>query len=439
VHLAAVNRVGVETPVEFWGGSFVSDAFGRVVAEGSSDREEIVLANLDLSQNETLQQGWGFMRNRRPDTYQLLAHPVRRPDPFPAPARPSAWVADYRMPAEWEPHHATWLAWPHDRETFPRRVAAVEAAYVRIVHALHVGELVHLVVKDPATRRRATLLLSLQGVDMDRVRFHVWPYADVWFRDYGPTFVLDSQDRKAMVHWQFNAWGGKYPELMADATIPVLMNVDLKLPRLEPGLFMEGGAIDVNGAGTLLTTEQCLLNGNRNPGLDRINIERCLEAHLGVRNILWLPGGIVGDDTDGHIDNLARFVNPTTVVCLVEPDETDENYSALRRNREFLSGQVDQDGRPLDIIQLPAPGRIRRQVRGERRRLPASYANFYIGNQTVLVPTFNCPQDDPALRILGEVFSGRTVTGIDCSDLLLGLGTLHCITQQEPAAVPHLD
>ncbi len=334
------------------------------------------------------------------------------------------------MPAEWERHDAVWLSWPHDIESFANLVA-VEASYVSLIAAIHLDEVVNLLVTDGAMKERVTALLQAANVATDRIAFHVTPYADVWFRDYGPTFVVNREaNRLALVDWTFNAWGGKYDELLRDDGIPAVINRELNLPVFTPGVVMEGGSLDVNGKGTVLTTEQCLLNRNRNPHLSRGEIEGYLRDYLGIRHVIWLKEGISGDDTDGHIDDIARFVNPTTVLCALEDDENDENYAALRENYEILKASTDQDGNPLTVVPLPMPGHV-----GGDRRLPASYANFYIGNNTVLVPVFGHRNDERALAIIREAFPGREVAGIDCTAMVHGLGTLHCISQQQPSLV----
>lgn len=336
----------------------------------------------------------------------------------------------YSMPAEWEEHDATWLAWPHDPGTFPGRIGKVENVYVKIIGSICESEKVNLFVKDEGMKARVLKLLERNSIDPGRISLIVFDYADVWIRDYGPIFVTDkNKKRLAMLHWIYNAWGRKYESLMKDTRIPSVINRKMRLQYFEPGIVLEGGSIDVNGRGTLLTTEQCLLNMNRNPHLDKKEIEKYLKQYLGVSHIIWLKNGIVGDDTDGHVDDIARFVDPTTVLCAYEEDENDENYHILKENYEILLGSVDQDSNPLKIIKLPMPGYV-----GDRQvRLPASYANFYIGNKVVLVPIFGHKNDDPALDIIQKSFPGRKVTGIDCGDLVYGLGTIHCISQQQPA------
>jgi agmatine deiminase len=232
-----------------------------------------------------------------------------------------------------------------------------------------------------------------------------------------------------MARWEFNAWGRKYVILLKDSRIPGFINKEMRGECFEPGIVLEGGSIDVNGAGALLTTEQCLLNKNRNPNLSRKKIEQYLKDYLGVRHIIWLSSGVEGDDTDGHIDDIARFVGPSTVLCSVERDKTDDNYEILKENLEILKKSHDQDGRPLTVVELPMPGR----VGDEQDRLPASYANFYIGNSVVLVPAFNHENDEAAVRIIQSLFKDRKAVAIDCSDIVYGLGTLHCISQQQPS------
>lgn len=334
------------------------------------------------------------------------------------------------MPAEWEKHEAVWLAWPHDPTTFLKGVEKAEEVYVQIVETIHESEAVNLFVKDGGMKNRVLRLFGKRDIDLEKINFILFDYADVWFRDYGPIFVVNKNKKKlAMVHWIFNAWGGKYEELMKDAVIPSVINKKMRLDCFKPGIVFEGGSIDVNGRGTLLTTEQCLLSENRNRHLGRSEIERYLMDYLGVRHIIWLKNGIEGDDTDGHIDDIARFVDPKTVLCAYEEDETDENYSILKENYELLLESSDQDGNGLNIVKLPMPGFVGDEKVG---RLPASYANFYIGNKVVLVPVFDHENDQRALNIIKKVFSDRKVAGINCADLVYGLGTIHCVTQQQP-------
>jgi agmatine deiminase len=334
----------------------------------------------------------------------------------------------FTMPAEWQRHAAIWLAWPYDPTTFPDRVDRVEQTYVQIIKEIHVSEEVNLFVIDEPTKKKAMAMFKAVGINLDRVHICVSDYADVWFRDYGPIFVKNPKHELAMIHWDFNSWGDKYETLLKDKEIPDVINKDLKLTCFKPGIVLEGGSIDVNGEGTLLTTEQCLLNSNRNPHLNKQKIEQYLSDFLGVRHFIWLKRGILGDDTDGHIDDLARFVNPTTIVCAYEDNEDDADYEALKENYELLCKSVDQDGKPLKIIKLPMP----KVVSDEDYRLPASYTNFYIGNTKVLVPIFDHPNDQKALAILQELFPARKVVGICCKDLVYGFGTLHCISQQQP-------
>jgi agmatine deiminase len=272
-------------------------------------------------------------------------------------------------------------------------------------------------------------LLAAAGVPLDRVRLHEVLTDDAWMRDHGPTFITRGAEL-ALVDWIYNAWGGKYPPWENDDRVPRALEALLGAPRFAPGLVLEGGSIDVDGAGTLLTTEQCLLNPNRNPGRSRADIERALCDYLGARRILWLGDGILGDDTDGHVDDLTRFVAPATVVTVVEDDPADANYAALRDNLQRLRTMRDAGERPLRIVTLPMPT----PVEYDGQRLPASYANFYIGNAVVLVPVFDCANDARALATLREVFPTRRVVGITATDMVWGLGAFHCVTQQQPAA-----
>jgi agmatine deiminase len=334
----------------------------------------------------------------------------------------------YRMPAEWQKHEAIWLAWPYDPTTFPDRVERVEQTYVQIVKEIHTGERVNLFVKDEETKRKATELFKAAGIDVGKVTFFIFGYADVWFRDYGPIFVKSPKHGLAMLHWNFNSWGEKYETLLKDKAVPDFINQSMKMRCFKPGMVLEGGSIDVNGEGTLLTTGQCLLNKNRNPDFNQKDIEKYLADYLGVNNFIWLKCGILGDDTDGHIDDLARFVNPTTIVCAYQEDPNDVDYEALKENYDILTEAVDQDGNKFKIVKLPMP----KLVSDEGYRLPASYTNFYIGNEKVLVPVFDHPNDGKALAILQEQFPTRKVVGICCVDLVYGFGTIHCISQQQP-------
>jgi agmatine deiminase len=334
----------------------------------------------------------------------------------------------YRMPAEWEQHEAIWLAWPYDPTTFPDRVEKVEETYVQIIKQIHESENVNLFVKDDSMKEKVVDMLTQAGINLKKIRFYQFEYADVWFRDYGPIFLVNCNQELAMVNWKFNTWGEKYSELLKDSQIPQVINDQMHLDCFKPGIVLEGGSIDVNGKGTLLTTEQCLLNRNRNPHLNKAQIEKFLTDNLGVNHVIWLKAGICGDDTDGHIDDLARFVNPATVVCAYEENKNDENYAALDENYQLLLNSTDQDGNKLNVIKLPMP-----TVKSGEQKLPASYTNFYIGNSKVLLPIFNQKSDEVALSILQKLFPNRKVVGINCADLVHGFGTIHCISQQQPS------
>lgn len=339
----------------------------------------------------------------------------------------------YRMPAEWEPHAATWLTWPRPEGiSFPGRYELVPRVYSAFIRELVAVEEVNINVWNPDQAEWVRGLLRAEGVPLDRVRLHPFPAYEPWCRDHGPIFVvrdLDGRRERAVVDWGYNAWGDKYPPYDLDDAIPQHVARLRRLPLFSPGIVMEGGSLEVNGRGTLLTTEACLLNPNRNPHLDRSRIEQHLRDYLGVVNILWLGDGIVGDDTDGHVDDLTRFVDPSTVVTVVEEDPQDANHAPLQENLARLAGMRDQDGEPLRVVPLPTPG----VVEHEGQRLPASYANFYIANGRVIVPTFRHPNDARALEILQGAFPDRKVVGLDSSELIWGLGSFHCISQQEPA------
>ena len=334
------------------------------------------------------------------------------------------------MPAEWEKHDAVWLAWPYDPAAFPNKLAKVQKTYLQIIIAISNSEKVNLIVKDNTIKKTVKELLIKEKADINEIVFHVFNYADIWTRDYGPIFLVNEKEKKlAMTHWIFNAWGEKYEELMNDTEIPACINQFLNIPYFSPGIVLEGGSIDVNGRGTLITTEQCLLNKNRNPNLSKQGIEHFLIEYLGVNNIIWLKKGVAGDDTDGHVDDIARFVNPSTIFCAYEEDKNDINHPVLKNNYDILLRSTDQDGNKLNIIKLPMPG----TVKDGKDRLPASYANFYIGNNAVLVPVFGHDNDQKALGIIQDMFPSRKAIGINCVDLVYGLGTIHCISQQQPA------
>jgi agmatine deiminase len=338
----------------------------------------------------------------------------------------------FRMPAEWEPHAATWLAWPHKEESWPGNFAPIPSVWVEMVRALAPHEHVSILVNDAAAAAAVNGLLQAVQLPGDAVSLHLIPTNDAWARDHGPTFITrqaDGGSELAAIDWIYNAWGGKYPPWDLDNVVPQEIATLLGIRLFEPGIVLEGGSIDVNGCGTLLTTEACLLNPNRNPHLSRAQIEQYLRDYLGVRHILWLGDGIVGDDTDGHIDDLTRFVNPTTVLTVLESNPRDENYDRLQANYERLRHMTDQDGRALRVLTLPMP----RPVSYEGQRLPASYANFYIANDVVLAPVFGDPHDVEALHTLQEVFPRRRIVGIQARELIWGLGAFHCVTQQQPA------
>jgi agmatine deiminase len=342
-------------------------------------------------------------------------------------------LSPLRMPAEWEPHAASWLAWPHNRDDWPGRFGPIPWVYAEIIKCLSCVEEVNILVEDAAS----SVLEQVHGVDWDvaRVHLHGVPTDRVWTRDYGPIIVRDSQGKRVAIKWRFNAWA-KYDNwhhdnAAGDAIIDIMGLSSQRPEKHGRPIVLEGGSIDVNGQGTLLTTEECLLSDvqQRNPGMSRQDYEEVFTRYLGVRKVIWLKRGIAGDDTHGHVDDLARFVNASTIVAVREDDRGDENYEPLQENWELLQAATDQDGRPLRIVPLPMPSPIYFQG----QRLPASYANFYIANGLVLVPTFNDERDRQALNRVADLFPDRRVVGIYCGDLVWGLGTLHCMTMQEPA------
>jgi agmatine deiminase len=359
--------------------------------------------------------------------------PARRPaTPGNVPAETPAALG-YRMPAEWESHQATWLSWPHNLETWdPDRLPRVERTFAQAVAALSRSETVHLNVLDAAHERHVCPLLEAAAAQTEAVRFHHIRTNDAWCRDHGAVFITREADGRrelAALDWGYNAWGGKYPPWDADAAVPRRMAAYLDVPRFEPGLVLEGGSVEPNGAGLVLTTESCLLNPNRNPGRTRAEIVQHLRDYLGAAQVLWLGDGIVGDDTDGHVDDITRFVAEDAVITAVEADPQDENYAPLQENLERLRAVRMPDGRPLRIHTLPMPA----PVVQDGLRLPASYANFYVANRVVLLPVFDDRNDAVAMATLQQLFPGRRVVGLDARDVVWGLGAWHCLTQQVPA------
>ena len=335
----------------------------------------------------------------------------------------------YRMPAEWEPHEATWLSWPH-REgiSFPDSYDSVMPTFVEMVNALRDSEKVRINVLGYDEEEQVRFLL--RDTETKHVEFFHIPTNEPWCRDHGPIFVKRvQQPQLAIIDWSYNAWGGKYPPFDLDDAVPTRIAEHLGIPVFYPKFVMEGGSIDVNGSGSLLTTTACLLNPNRNPNHSKAEIEQSLFDNLGVSNILWLGDGIEGDDTDGHIDDITRFINPVTVVTVIEEDPQDRNYERLQSNLELLRTMRNESGELLKVIPLPMPPRMERGG----RRLPASYANFYIGNSVILLPVFDSPNDNHAIATLKSCFPTRKIVPIDCRKLVWGLGTFHCLTQQQPA------
>lgn len=342
----------------------------------------------------------------------------------------------FRMPAEWEPHEATWIAWPHNRQDWPGKFEPIPWVIAEIVRNLSRYEQVDIILENSAAEKSARKVLARANSLNEKIRFHHSPTDRIWTRDSGCTFVRSpGGNGLAAIAWRFNAWA-KYSDWKKDAKIANLMGKVANARQIQPVLsasrvVLEGGSIDVNGRGTLLATEECLLEKTqqRNPGMSRGDYEKLFAQYLGITNVIWLASGIAGDDTHGHVDDITRFVTPDTVVTAVESDPTDENYEPLRENIRRLRAATDQDGNELAIIELPMP----RPVIFENRRLPASYANFYVANSIVLVPTFNDPNDRIALDAMADVFPEREIVGIYCGDLIWGFGAIHCMTQQQPA------
>lgn len=337
----------------------------------------------------------------------------------------------YRMPAEWEPQEAVWLSWPHKEASWPGKFEPVPAVFGEIAREIAEVQLVRINVADAAMEAEVREVLKAANVPMEQVRFHHNPTNDAWVRDHGPIYVVrdvNGRRERALTKWGYNAWGDKYPPYDLDNEVPGRIAAEFQEPIFHGGMILEGGSIDVNGAGVLLTSEACLLNPNRNPQLTKEEIEQRLKDYLGVQKILWLGDGIVGDDTDGHIDDITRFVDENTIVTVIEDSPEDENHHLLQENLERLKSFTDVNGQPFRIVTIPMPDR----VIYDETQLPASYANFLIINSKVLVPTYRCDKDQIALDVLAELFPDRKVVGIDCTDLIWGLGAIHCVSQQQP-------
>lgn len=336
----------------------------------------------------------------------------------------------YHFPAEFHPHRATWLSWPHKEASWPGKIETIYDVYSEFVKLLAEGERVCINVNDEMMKSFAEKNLRKAKADLSKIDSFIHPTDDAWCRDHGPAFLINPKEKKKMIiDWNYNAWGGKYPPHDKDDVIPTLIGKALGLDVVNPGIIMEGGSVEFNGKGTVLTTMACLLNKNRNPYLSQKQIEKYLMGYYGVEQVLWLNDGIVGDDTDGHIDDITRFVNEDTVVTAVEANKRDENYKPLKENLKLLSKMRLLNGKQLNVVEMPMP----HEVVHEEQRLPASYANFYISNKYIIVPTYRDKKNDAkALEILQACFPSRKVVGLDSTDLIWGLGSFHCLSQQEP-------
>ena len=336
----------------------------------------------------------------------------------------------YYFPAEFAPHSATWLSWPHKEASWPGKIHTIFPYYSEFIKELTKGEKICINVCDEAMKEFAIQQLQTAGVNLSCVEFFLHPTNDAWCRDHGPAFLINpnAPQKKIIVDWNYNAWGNKYPPYDLDDIIPTLIAKHYDIPVYYPGIVMEGGSVDFNGKGTLITSTACLLNKNRNPHLDQLQIEEYLINYYGVEQVLWVDEGIVGDDTDGHIDDTVRFTNEDTVIAVVEENKNDDNYKLLQTNLKQLKQMRLLNGKQLDIVELPMPD----ELIYEDQRLPCSYANFYIANHAVIVPIFRCDKDDKALQIIQSCFPERTVVGIDSTEIIWGLGSFHCLSQQEP-------
>jgi agmatine deiminase len=336
----------------------------------------------------------------------------------------------YYFPAEFAPHSATWLSWPHKEASWPGKIHTIYPYYAQFVKELAKSEKVCINVNDEAMKVFAFTHLNNAGADVSRIEFFFHPTNDAWCRDHGPAFLVnpDAAQKKVIVDWNYNAWGGKYPPYDLDDIIPTLIAKHYNVPVYYPGIIMEGGSVEFNGKGTLMTSTACLLNPNRNPHLNQEQIEEYLLQYYGVEQILWIDEGIVGDDTDGHIDDTVRFVNEDTVLTVIEENKQDDNYALLQHNLQQLKQMRLLSGKQLNIVELPMPD----EIVYEEQRLPASYVNFYIANKSVIVPTFRSKKDDKALQIIQNCFPDRKIIGIDSTEIIWGLGSFHCLSQQEP-------
>jgi agmatine deiminase len=336
----------------------------------------------------------------------------------------------YYFPAEFSKHDATWLSWPHKEASWPGKIDLIFVDYAQFIKEIARHEQVCINVSDHAMKDFALTIINGAGADLNKISFHFNPTNDAWCRDHGPAFLINpaAAQKKVIVDWNYNAWGNKYPPFDLDDVVPSLIAKEYNIPVYYPGIVMEGGSVEFNGEGTVLTSESCLLNKNRNPHLVKSEIERYLQDYYGVQQVLWVPDGIAGDDTDGHIDDTVRFVNSDSVLTVIEDKKNDENYSLLQANLKALNKMRLMNGKQLNVVELPMPD----AVVHEGQRLPASYANFYITNGSVIVPTYRCDKDEKALQIIAECFTSRNVVGIDSTEIIWGLGSFHCLSQQEP-------
>jgi agmatine deiminase len=336
----------------------------------------------------------------------------------------------YYFPPEFGPHLATWLSWPHKEDSWPGKIHTIFPYYCKFISALSDHENVCINVNDEAMKNFAIDCLTREGVDQSRISWYFHPTNDAWCRDHGPAFLVnpDAEIKKIIIDWNYNAWGNKYPPYDLDDEIPTLIGKRLGIPVYHPGIIMEGGSVDFNGKGTVMTSESCLLNKNRNPGLSKRTVEKYLCDYYGMEQVLWVKDGIVGDDTDGHIDDTVRFVNEDTVITVVEENLEDENYEILQRNLRDLNKMRLLNGKQLNIIEIPMPD----EIIYEEQRLPASYANFYVANNLVVVPTYRTRKDEKVLDIIAHCFPDRKIIGIDSTEIIWGLGSFHCLSQQEP-------
>lgn len=415
IHVVAVNRTGKEGEIHFWGNSFICDGLGHMLLE-MKNKEDNKICEIEISSNRQYRQDWGFFRNLRPDIYSTNNYKYL-----------DNVLNDYHLPAEWEQQEGVWLAWPVLEESFPNCLKQVEQTYIEIIKHLLTEEDVFISIQNENQRQTIIKLLLTQSINLDRVKFYQLKCRDVWFRDYGPIYLVNTKrTSRIMTHWSFNAWGGKYDALIDDHVVPSLIAQMTHEKQYRIPMYLEGGAIETNGNGILLTTKECLVNENRNLYVDINTIEFKLKKYFKINDIVWLNGGIKGDDTDGHIDNLVRFVNSNELVYVMTDNQLDPNYEIYCANEKIILNHPSLKNIKKSILPIPSVFNSKKEC------LPASYANFFIANKKVLMPIFEDHNDELAIQILMQCFPDKSVIPVNCKYLIQGMGSIHCVTQQVP-------